>query len=143
MINKLLDLADLWKVKRDKFKTHDKFLLAIKEKVNDHAQSQKDSKTKILQEINRLNTIVKEIDEKIKSERKWAKLISDEFEYRTKAKRLFFTNKKKVNFATDELGTFWVYGNYEDDDTNDPYYQEHYCDTWSEVFERVKTYIYQ
>lgn len=143
MIDKILNLADLWKVKRDDFNNHNSFLLKIEDKLADRDKRRKDSKTKILQEIDRLKVIVESIDKGIKSDRKDAKLIDDEFECMRKAKSLIAKNKNKINYNIDDRGTFWVYGNYNDDDINDPFYDEHYCDTWCEVLERVNTYIDQ
>jgi hypothetical protein len=143
MIEKLLDLADLFKVNRSDYKTHNMFITILKEKSDALMQRRKDSKSKILQEIYRLNTLVEEIDEKIKSDRNDAKFINDEFEYMRKAKYLIAKHKNKIGYDTDEFGTFWVYGDYEAGDSNDPYHEEHFCDTWSEVLERLNTYIDQ
>lgn len=143
MIDKLLDLADLFKVNRSEYKTHNKFLKKIKEKSDALIQRRKDKKSKILQEIYRLNTLIEEIDEKIKSEENDAKFINDEFEYMRKAKYLIAKHKNKIGYHTDEFGTFWVNGDYEAGDSNDPYHEEHFCDTWCEVLERLNTYIDQ
>ena len=39
--------------------------------------------------------------------------------------------------------SFWVYCDsiVEDDPKHDPYYDNHYCDTWKEVEERVNHYV--
>ncbi len=42
------------------------------------------------------------------------------------------------NISIDKDHTFWVYC---DDVIDDPYYDEHYCDTWKEVEEKVNHYV--
>ena len=140
MITTFLNMANLFKLKRHAFNNHDSFILKIREKYSEQIQRREDSKKDILQEIIRLQSIVKEIDEKIKLDKKSAKLISDEFDYKYKAKSLLFKTKSNIDFNIDDTGTFWVYGNYNDDDINDPFHDEHYCDTWREVYERVNVY---
>ncbi len=47
---------------------------------------------------------------------------------------------KDIILDINESGVFFVYGHYDSGDEADPYYEEHFCDTWTEVLERVGVY---
>ena len=40
-----------------------------------------------------------------------------------------------------DVYTTWVYANYDEDDTNDPYQHQHYCDSYEEAYDRCLEYI--
>jgi len=47
-----------------------------------------------------------------------------------------------VAFDGDEdVYTTWVWGDFDEDDQNDPYFDEHYCDYYEEAYERCLEYV--
>ncbi len=40
-----------------------------------------------------------------------------------------------------DVYTTWVWGGFDEDDHNDPYYDSHYCDYYEEAYERCLEYI--
>ena len=37
--------------------------------------------------------------------------------------------------------TTWVWGGFDEEDSNDPYHEQHYCDSYQEAYERCLEYI--
>tara|TARA_R100000734_G_scaffold9186_1_gene7026 strand:+ start:439 stop:897 length:459 start_codon:yes stop_codon:yes gene_type:complete len=69
--------------------------------------------------------------------------VDTEYSYRKKIVSL----QKKYDFLSVEWGgdedvyTTWIYGNFKEDDLNDPYHDNHYCDTYEEAYARCLEYI--
>ena len=75
--------------------------------------------------------------------------VNREYAFRRKISELLKKhNCISVFFEGDDEGGFlggvyttWVYGEYDEDDSNDPYHDEHYCDSYEEAYDRCIEYI--
>ena len=71
------------------------------------------------------------------------KEVDTEYSYRKKIVSL----QKKYDFLSvywdgdEDLYTTWVYGNFNEEDQNDPYFDNHYCDSYEEAHQRCLEYI--
>ena len=71
------------------------------------------------------------------------KEVDTEYSYRKK----IFSLQKKYDFLSvywdgdEDLYTTWVYGNFNEEDQNDPYFDNHYCDSYEEAHQRCLEYI--
>lgn len=70
--------------------------------------------------------------------------VETEYSFRRKISKL----KNKYNFLhiefdgdTFDCYTTWVWGGFDEEDPNDPYHDQHYCDSYQEAYERCLEYI--
>jgi|TARA_R100000084_G_scaffold81604_2_gene37845 hypothetical protein len=70
--------------------------------------------------------------------------VETEYSFRRKISKL----KNKYTFLhiefdgdTFDCYTTWVWGGFDEDDPNDPYHDQHYCDSYQEAYERCLEYI--
>ena len=69
--------------------------------------------------------------------------VETEYSFRRKISKL----QSKYDFLQIEFDgdtdvyTTWVWGGFEDEDPNDPYHDEHYCDSYEEAYNRCLEYV--
>jgi hypothetical protein len=139
MLHRILNTAKSVDVKRDEFHTHDSFLLSIKEKSDQKVQEYDLRISKLRQQINALEMKIEDIQELQRPYKVNSEVIDYEFDMKAMAKKMI-NKHKDIILDINESGVFFVYGHYDSDDEADPYYEEHFCDTWTEVSERVGVY---
>lgn len=130
------------------YSNHDKYLRDLEKQINSKFSKQNNrlyyKKNMLERSILRIENLKSEIS-KIEEEKKEMEenllLIQDDFDKKPKAKKLISKHKDVISFYQDDFGAFFVWGDFPEDDENDPYHDEHLCTTWAGVFERVSTYI--